>query len=324
MLACAGCPSILAQAQTCSEQDIHANANDQLRCVCALSSRALLQATVADVELSNDRFKVGSNVHRLKVRAWQGLTAAAAFLSSSRQEQAATAALQELLPILAVNNPPSIKQYQEAIVAHLLLSHTTLIPELLLPHLVSLENGNPAKGSHILIAMQTALHAQPEQQAVLLPQVLKLLLPWTNHHTHNIRTFAQLGLCCILDAKPLDSWPGWREGLGPGGIDIVGHVQRFMVENVDFQRFRRAMGQGILSWSATDVTSPRRIFSTALHLAGANVSDIRSMRIWCALIPLHCYTYCVLRQGLLCGCCLFTFLCNICFALQLVQHAIHS
>jgi hypothetical protein len=53
----------------------------------------LAQALLRDPALAGDRFKVGSDVHRLKVRAWQGLTAAANFLGSSRQRETATAAV---------------------------------------------------------------------------------------------------------------------------------------------------------------------------------------------------------------------------------------
>lgn len=142
---------------------------------------------------------------------------------------------------LSVNNPPSIKQYQEAIVAHLLLQHKGLLEELLLPQFASVEKGNTATGSHILIAVQVALHSQPQVQTRVLPVLVKQLLPWTNHHTHNIRTFAQLGFCAIMDIKPLSVWSGWREGLGPGGADVLGELLRFMHDNTDFQRFRRAM-----------------------------------------------------------------------------------
>jgi hypothetical protein len=104
----------------------------------------------------------------------------------------------ELLVQLSVNQPPSIKQYQEAIVAHLTLQHPAFLQELLLPQITSVEKGGAATGSHILIAVQVSLHSPPEQQLAVLPQLLKLLLPWTNHHTHHIRTFAQLGFCALL------------------------------------------------------------------------------------------------------------------------------
>jgi hypothetical protein len=104
----------------------------------------------------------------------------------------------ELLSQLSVNQPPSIKQYQEAIVAHLALQHPSLLQELLLPQITSVEKGGAATGSHILIAVQVVLHSPPEQQLGMLQQLLKLLLPWTNHHSHHIRTFAQLGFCALL------------------------------------------------------------------------------------------------------------------------------
>ncbi|WIA08744.1 hypothetical protein OEZ85_008167 [Tetradesmus obliquus] len=233
-----------------------------------------LHALVSDPVLSGDRFKVGSDVHRLKVRAWQGLTAAANLLGSTRQRDTAAAAAKELLVQLSVNQPPSIKQYQEAIVAHLALQHPTFLQELLLPQISSVEKGGAATGSHILIAVQVALHSPQEQQLALLPQLLRRLLPWTNHHTHHIRTFAQLGFCALLDAKPLREWQGWEAGLGPGGVAVAGEVARFMVDNVEFQRFRRAMGSGMLGWSPAGITSPRRIFSCCLYLAGAEDTPV--------------------------------------------------
>jgi hypothetical protein len=71
---------------------VHGELADTLRLL------LLLQALVSDAVLSGDRFKVGSDVHRLKVRAWQGLTAAANFLGSSMQRDTAAAAVKgELL-----------------------------------------------------------------------------------------------------------------------------------------------------------------------------------------------------------------------------------
>jgi hypothetical protein len=83
-------------------------------------------------------------------------------------------------------------------VAHLALQHPPLLQKLLLPQITSVEKGGAATGSHILIAVQVALHSPAEQQHGMLPQLLKLLLPWTNHHTHHIRTFAQVGFCALL------------------------------------------------------------------------------------------------------------------------------
>lgn len=165
---------------------------------------------------------------------------------------------------MTVNSPPSIKQYQEAIVAYLLLQHAGLLEELLLPQLASVEKGNTATGSQILIAVQVALNSPPEAQAHSLPVLVKQLLPWTNHHTHNIRTFAQLGFCAIMDAKPLDTWGGWREGLGPGGAEVLGELLRFMHDNMDFQRFRRAM---VRTSSSPSIGTGHPCCSTAEQLA---------------------------------------------------------
>lgn len=172
----------------------------------------------------------------------------------------------DLLAALETVNPPSVKQYQEASLTYLLLQHQHLIQELLLPQLLDLEKGSPATASHILAAVQACLHSKQQEQ--LLPQLVNLLVPWTNHHTHNIRTFAQLGLCAVLDAKPLDTWPGWQKGLGEGGVAIVQALQRFFVQNLDFQRFRKNIGAGMLHWQPDSVVSPAGIFCSSLSLAG--------------------------------------------------------
>jgi len=172
----------------------------------------------------------------------------------------------DIMTCLLTVNPPSVKQYQEASATYLLLKHTRLIDQLLLPELMDLEKGGPATASHILMAVQSALHSGQQEQ--LMPQVLLLLLPWTNHHTHNIRVFAQLGVCALLEAQPLDSWPGWQAGLGAGGVEMVRSLQRFYCDNADFQRFRRAMGAGMLAWLPEDVATPAGIFCRSLSLAG--------------------------------------------------------
>jgi hypothetical protein len=112
-----------------------------------------------------------------------------------------------------------VKQYQEGILTYLLWKHQHLIQELLLPQLLDLSKGGAATASHLLIAVQACLHSSQQEQ--LLPLLALHLLPWTNHHTHNIRTFGQLGFCALLEAKPLDSWPAWQQGLGQGGIGMV-------------------------------------------------------------------------------------------------------
>jgi hypothetical protein len=125
----------------------------------------------------------------------------------------------ELLCALEATNPPSVKQYQEGILTYLLWKHQHLITELLLPQLLDLSKGGAATASHVLITVQACLHSSHQEQ--LMPLLALHLLPWTNHHTHNIRTFAQLGFCALLEAQPLDSWPAWQQGLGQGGIGMV-------------------------------------------------------------------------------------------------------
>lgn len=48
---------------------------------------------MSDPVLSSERFKVGSDIHRLKIRAWQGLAVAANFIISSRQRAVAAAVI---------------------------------------------------------------------------------------------------------------------------------------------------------------------------------------------------------------------------------------
>jgi len=180
-----------------------------------------------------------------------------------------------MLEQLALNNPPSVKQYHEAIAATLLLSHPDLLEQQLLPHLVKVDKGSAYTGSLILVAVQAVLHLPASRQLTLLPKLLKLLLPWTNHHNHNVstshlfgtrnqrlftalcpwsmfsgcttadslrvllylqvRTFAQLGFGALTERFPLQEWPGWQEGLGEGGCEVAAHLLRFMHENVEFQ-----------------------------------------------------------------------------------------
>jgi hypothetical protein len=99
---------------------------------------------------------------------------------------AAAYCVSDMLEQLMLNNPPSVKQYHEAIVATLLLSHPCLLEQQLIPLLVNVEKGNAYVGSLILVAVQTALHVTPDRQPIVLPRMLKLLLPWTNHHNHNV------------------------------------------------------------------------------------------------------------------------------------------
>ena len=114
--------------------------------------------------------------------------------------------------------------------------------------------------------MQASLHSNLQEQ--LLPLVVQHLLPWTNHHTHNMRTFAQLGLCAIFEARPLDSWPAWEQGLGAGGVEMLKALQRFFDGNTDFQRFRRSVGSGMLNWVPGRAVTPAGIFCHSLSLAG--------------------------------------------------------
>jgi hypothetical protein len=179
--------------------------------------------------------------------------------------------LAALLSELGANNPPSVKQYQESLLTSLLLAHPGLAEELLLPALQDVSRGTTATGSQVLVAVRVALHSPPERAATLRPAVLLLLLPWMSHHGHHTRTFAQLGYAALCDAAPLHVWPGWSEGLGPGGVQLAEQALRFMVQNEDFQRFRNALGPGIADWSPVGATSPRRIFSTTTVTAGVCV-----------------------------------------------------
>lgn len=142
----------------------------------------------------------------------------------------------------------------------------------MLPELLDLERGGPDTPSHILIAVQACLHSN--QQEKLLPQLLQLLLPWTNHHTHIVRVFAQLGCCALFETRPLDSWPAWQQGLGAGGVEMARSLQRFYTSNTDFLRFRRSLG--VTSWEPADVTTTAGIFCKSLSLTGNGTDCVHS------------------------------------------------
>jgi hypothetical protein len=83
-----------------------------------------------------------------------------------------------------------------------------------------------------------------------------------------MRTFAQLGLCAIFEARPLNNWPTWEQGLGAGGVEMLRALQRFFDGNTDFQRFRRSVGSGMLNWVPGLAVTPAGIFCHSLSLAG--------------------------------------------------------
>lgn len=70
----------------------------------------LLQAVQQDPVLSAENFKYGTDVHRAKVRMWQGLSALAAFLGCSTQQVAATKAVKGELAMcpMQVSERPTI------------------------------------------------------------------------------------------------------------------------------------------------------------------------------------------------------------------------
>jgi hypothetical protein len=124
-------------------------------------------------------------------------------------------------------------------------------------------------------------------QEQLLPQVVQHLLPWTNHHTHNMRTFAQLGLCAIFEARPLDSWPAWEQGLGTGGVEMLRALQRFFDGNTDFQRFRGSVGSGMLNWVPGRAVTPAGIFCQSLSLTGelsTHMADVSATVALCSFM----------------------------------------
>lgn len=191
--------------------------------------------------------------------------------------------LADLLTALQATNPASVKQYQEGALTYLLLHHQHLIRGLLLPQLTDLEKGGPDTASHILVAVRCCINSREPGQ--LLPELALLLLPWTNHHTHNIRVFAQLGMCALQEVHPLDSWPAWQQGLRAGGVVALRSLQHFYDTNADFCRFRRSMGSGMLSWSAASVVTPAGIFCSSLA-CGAGEVCLEDR------IPLVCQTGC--------------------------------
>ena len=298
-----------------------------------------------------------------------------------------------ILDQLSLNTPPSIKQYQEATAARLLLRHPQLLQSMLLPFINSYSKGNSSTSSAILIAAQTVLHLQPRtwqqqeqqqqeqeqqpnlqqqqqqgcqqlnlqrQQEVLLAAFIQALLPWLSHHNNGIRTFAQLVFWVVLDKHPLpdltqattdtapaaagggagnaalplparsgvraatasagprapaagcnsidssittssttssssSSIPGssssssvWLSSFGVGGVALLSQMQRFMLENVDVTRLRRAMGPGIRAWQAEGCNTPRRVFCAGVQLAGRVALRDRGFggRVFCAGVQL--------------------------------------
>jgi hypothetical protein len=176
-----------------------------------------------------------------------------------------------VLAALEVPNPASLKQYQEVTAAFLMLAHPGLLEQCLLPLLQQLGKGGVSTPSHILIATQAVLFSSEERQQQLVPRLACLLVPWTNHHTNNIRVFAQLGLCALLEAKPLATWPAWQSSVGPGGIGVLASLQAFYDSNSEFLRFSKSVAS-MRNFRPQLVTSPRGIFTPSLMASpGAGV-----------------------------------------------------
>lgn len=58
--------------------------------------------------------------------------------------------------------------------------------------------------------LQVLLHSTPEVQRQYLARLVMATIPWTNSHTHSVRTFAQLVTMCLVQRFPLDH-PLWEQ-----------------------------------------------------------------------------------------------------------------
>jgi hypothetical protein len=84
--------------------------------------RQLLAVGLKDPLLSTDKVRNGSELHRQKVRLWQALVVLTSFVP--REE--CGAAVAGMLGQVNGNNPPTVKQYIEAVVAALVLREVRL------------------------------------------------------------------------------------------------------------------------------------------------------------------------------------------------------
>lgn len=234
---------------------------------------ALLETALTDPTLSGDRLKLGSQAHRQKVRLWQALTVAAAFVTD---EAGALSAVRGVMANITTATPGNVKQYQEAVIAALLLRQPQLLEAVGLPILEGYRQPVAALSPIILVVAQVVLHVGPQWQRRLVPRLLLAALPWLSEHSLGVRTFAQLTTITLLEAFPLssdiwgvsaasndngttDNGAPANSGRGGGGAAaplgshphdarLLAHLTSFLSVNADVVRLRRAMGDGMLAW----------------------------------------------------------------------------
>ncbi|GIL43959.1 hypothetical protein Vafri_1516 [Volvox africanus] len=231
--------------------------------------RQLLSVGLNDPLLSTDKVRNGSELHRQKVRLWQSLVV----LSSFVPREECGAAVAQMLGQVNGNNPPTVKQYIEAVVAALVLREPSVLFEQILPLLTNYSRHMTGLGSYVLIAAQVLLHSPPPVQRRHLRPLLLAICPWLMCHGHNVRTYAQLVMWALLQRFPPES-ALWAHSIGDLGY--LHHMLAFMQSNADLVRLRRNIGDPILEWSPAAMSHPARVFASApdgVCLAGSPIEQ---------------------------------------------------
>jgi tRNA guanosine-2'-O-methyltransferase len=229
----------------------------------------LMKTALYDPVISNDNVKQGSEIHRRKVRLWQGIGVTSCFLTltASPLEETREVAVAMIAKCFSPVSPPSVKQYAEGVLAGMLLNHPALIDELLLPAIESYELNHSGVGSLILIAGQVLMHIKDKiLQETLIPRLILAMSPWLMSHSHSIRSLAQMITWAVLQRFPLSS-DLWCHS--QGDLTYLGSIIRFMDENPDLIRLRKGIGEeSILPWSPLDLSHPARLYTNNVSLAG--------------------------------------------------------
>ncbi|GLI70009.1 hypothetical protein VaNZ11_014743 [Volvox africanus] len=231
--------------------------------------RQLLSVGLDDPLLSTDKVRNGSELHRQKVRLWQSLVV----LSSFVPREECGAAVTRMLGQVNGNNPPTVKQYIEAVVAALVLREPSVLFHQILPFLTNYSRHMTGLGSYILIAAQVLLHSPPPVQRHHLRPLLLAICPWLMCHGHNVRTYAQLVMWALLQRFPPES-ALWAHSIGDLGY--LHHMLAFIQSNADLVRLRRNIGDPILHWSPAAMSHPARVFASApdgVCLAGSPIEQ---------------------------------------------------
>jgi tRNA guanosine-2'-O-methyltransferase len=229
----------------------------------------LMNTALYDEVISNDNVKQGSEIHRKKVRIWQGIGVTSCFLTltASPLEKTREVAVAMIAKCFSPVSPPSVKQYAEGVLAGMLLNHPALIDELLLPAIESYELNHSGVGSLILIAGQVLMHINDKAlQETLIPRLILAMSPWLMSHSHSIRSLAQMITWAVLQRFPLGS-DLWRHS--QGDLTYLSSVICFMDKNPDLIRLRKGIGEeSILPWSPLDLSHPSRLYTNNISLAG--------------------------------------------------------